>query len=180
MKELIKIVCFLVLVLSVQLINAGAQLDGDHVLQYTERWKDVIIIPITGGPMHSQMESLKTSLLKDRNTLGVSALSDIPSKGKRVASLEWERAGEKESTEVNVLFVSHEFLYTLELNMVVGRSFEKFMDDSSSFLINERSARYLSNDKPPLGTQLKLRYNSSSYEGKVIGILRDYRFRSPD
>lgn len=93
----------------------------------------------------------------------------------------WSRYGYKindENKSAYVYRVDPEYIPLLNLSLVQGRNFdERRVSDSSSVIINEALARDMGWDNP-LEEHLNWREDSIGLGAKVIGVLKDYHFRS--
>ena len=80
---------------------------------------------------------------------------------------------------INNWFVDHDYVQTLEMEIVQGRDFsKKFSTDSSAVVINERLASYYEGD--PIGQELS-NFGDTGEElnvFKVIGVVKDFNFES--
>jgi putative ABC transport system permease protein len=75
----------------------------------------------------------------------------------------------------NMLSVDHDYVETLDLKMVAGRSFNRqFKGDSMSLVINESMLKLLNEKGDPLSILLPI--DGDSLPFKVIGVVKDYHF----
>ena len=83
----------------------------------------------------------------------------------------------EETHQMHLLAVDYDFLKTLRLELVAGRDFSKEFpeDESEAFIINETAARHFGMDSP-IGKRLDV--FSGEKKGRIIGVLKDYHFRS--
>jgi putative ABC transport system permease protein len=76
---------------------------------------------------------------------------------------------------INLTSVTYDFVETLEIEVVRGRSFSRdYGTESGNILINQRLERALGNDSA-LG---KVIHIGSEYEGRIVGVLRDFHMES--
>ena len=117
----------------------------------------------------------------------VSALSDIPTKSTSKVSVAVMGDVESQGTEAYLTFVDYGFLETLKLNIIEGRFFsEAFSRDSTAFIINEELLVRIQKDQSgkgyfsPMGERLGFDYESQKYQGRIIGVIEDYRIHVDD
>lgn len=80
-----------------------------------------------------------------------------------------------ENIPINITSVDFNFIETLKINIIAGRSFAKeFGTERGNLIINERFAELMQVDDP-LGETLQL---GDEYEGKVVGIMQDFHVES--
>ncbi len=75
----------------------------------------------------------------------------------------------------NFLVVDHQYIQTLGIQMVQGRSFESWAD-STGVLINETMVKALQ-EKDPLSAQLDI---TGEFPSPVLGVVKDYHFQDLD
>lgn len=87
------------------------------------------------------------------------------------------REGEsKKSVTMNINWCDYDYLDLLNVKLVKGRNFSKeISSDGENYIINESAARFL-NWNEPLGKELSL---DGKTFGKVIGIVKNYNYKSP-
>ncbi len=115
---------------------------------------------------------MKEELLRLPGVSHVTTASGRPFAG--LSSTIWE--GRDGTKHVDLFFtrVDHEFLETFGMAMTEGRFFSKdFSTDRESYVLNETAVRQMG-FKNPLGEQIEFH----EQKGIVIGIIKDYHFRS--
>lgn len=75
----------------------------------------------------------------------------------------------------NVLIVDFDFITTMDMKMVEGRTFSEEIsgDSCDSFVINESAVRWFGLENP-IGAQL----NTDEIQGKIVGVVKDFNFQS--
>ena len=79
-------------------------------------------------------------------------------------------------TNINFNFVDHDFLSTYDIKLIAGRDFlrEVAADDTTAFLINETAMKDFGwTPEQALGKKVRRRN-----EGKIIGVIKDFNYRS--
>ncbi len=187
MKRFIRTSIFLVFLVIVTLNISCEKLTGDFVFNQAGDWSDVIVVPITADSDRDQIEYFKKAIMRDANIVQVSALSDIPTKSASKVSVVLMDEVESQGTEAYISFVDYDFFGTLHFNLIEGRFFLKdFSSDSSAFIINEELLARIQKNRSgkgylfPMGQELSFDYESQKYQGRIIGVIEDYRIHVVD
>lgn len=139
--------------------------------------EQVIAFPLNGQKSDQRAMQLLRNELQDKpGILSVSAANNILGLGKdgsrstSVLGFEYEGRG----VSTNMLVVDHDYIETLELDLVQGRSFNrKYASDSVAVVINEAMASEL-NEEQVLEKRLILD-DSTAYT--IVGVLENYHFQ---
>ena len=77
------------------------------------------------------------------------------------------------------MLVGYDYFSTLQVDMIDGRAFSKdFASDSASIILNEAAIRE-TGIVDPVDMEFRLLQRDSSYTRlKIIGVAKDYHFRS--
>jgi putative ABC transport system permease protein len=125
---------------------------------------------------YSLRETFRKRLLQDHDILNVAFSAGIP--GKEVPTDTWEIDGIKRV--MNFFLVDQDFLDVMGIEMAEGRAFslsmpgDKAGSDQPGILFNESAVREY-DIKSPVGKMITL---PNLKQGKIIGIVRDFHFRS--
>jgi putative ABC transport system permease protein len=114
-------------------------------------------------------------LLRNPNILHVtSASAQVGVYGiSSITGLEWEGKAPNQDVEISVLSVDYDFLETFGIELTSGRTFSKeIAADSKNFILNELAVKDAGFDSP-LGKRFTFRH-----EGTVIGVVKNFHFRS--
>lgn len=141
--------------------------------------EQVIAFPLNGKRNDQQaLQLVRDELLNKPNVLNVSASNNILGLGKdrsrstSILGFDYKNRG----VETHMLVVDSDYIETLGLNLVEGRSFRKNLEiDSLSVIINESMARQLNEDEV-LNAQLNIDDKLFS----VIGVVSDFNFQNLD
>jgi len=139
--------------------------------------ENIVIIPIKGEVVRSQIERIKESLLMYPDVEYVSAVSNIP--GGRINNNQLSFDEHPESIETSEISVDFGFIETLGLHMVEGRDFSKeFGSDSiSKYILNETAVNELELSSP-IDQLVTWNDDDGLVRGEVIGVIGDYHFES--
>ncbi|TVQ95012.1 MAG: ABC transporter permease [Bacteroidetes bacterium] len=98
--------------------------------------------------------------------------------------LQAERAdGGRSERLFRVMFVTHEFISTMGLDLSVGRDFERSNREDNHFaaIVNESFVREMGWGDDPLGKKIDWGYDENMMPtnfGEVIGVLKDFHYKS--
>jgi putative ABC transport system permease protein len=86
--------------------------------------------------------------------------------------------GDIQKTNLNLYFVDFDFINHYNLKVIAGRSFSKDFptDSTDAMMINESAAASLGYDIP--GEAVGRSFNQWGRKGKVIGVLKDFNYKS--
>ena len=141
-------------------------------LGYTR--EHVISIPIYDSEVYESLDAFKAELLGDPDVLDVSASSFSPGQTIWYQSFRYEGMPEDMNPMIRWIAADFDLLETLELELVSGRDFspEFPTDIAGSYILNEAAASSIGWDEP-LGKRMDI-----VGEGPVIGVIKDFHFRS--
>ncbi len=119
-------------------------------------------------------EVFKTELLKFSDIKSVTATNQHPADVFLADQLEWPGKPPGQQVLIHNIGVDYDFIETMNMEMLKGRSFSKsHSGDSAALIINEEAARVL-NFADPIGQNLQ--WGPSTYT--IIGVVKDFHFRS--
>ncbi|WP_179336717.1 FtsX-like permease family protein [Winogradskyella ludwigii] len=139
----------------------------------------VIAFPLNGQLNDQQAIELLRNKLQDKpNIVSVTASNNILGLGKdgsrSTSILGFEHKGR--GVDTHMLVVDADYVETLDLNIIEGRSFRKNLaSDSLSVIINEAMAKQL-NEDDILASQIDL--DDAVYS--VVGVIKDFNFQELD
>jgi len=136
--------------------------------------KDNTIVINRQGNLLDNYKVIKQEIELDPNITGVTSVRQIPTKFTlQTPAIDWKGKGE-ESVSMTISLVEENFIDVMGINLIEGRNFSEFSrTDSSNFIINETTARLIS-DASPLGMKIKM----WGKEGEIMGIVKDFHFKS--
>ncbi|SDB48917.1 ABC-type transport system, involved in lipoprotein release, permease component [Flavobacteriaceae bacterium MAR_2010_188] len=142
--------------------------------------EQVLSVPLNGKQDDATvMRLLRNELANDINILSVSASNNSLGLGKDksrgTSQIGFDYEGR--NIETNILMVDYDYVETLNLEILQGRSFNRnYATDSLAIIVNESMARQLSKDDP-LSKQIIM---DDSLNFAVIGVIKDYNFQDLD
>ncbi len=141
----------------------------------------ILVLPLNDGTVREKYDVFKNTLLKQREILGVAASSTIPGKTVPANLVRPEGTHQNEGQVMQMLFVGHDFIQTLGMDLVIGRDFSTDFpsDEQEAFIINEEAARKFG-WQAPLGKKIDWMNpttNALIKSGKVIGVVKDFHIQ---
>ncbi len=139
--------------------------------------KEQVLVLTTGRLEEGQSQLLKDELLGHVNIDRVTAASGLP--GGQVEKMHVAPEGNDETIPVQMLWVDHDFVETLGIEIAEGRDFsETFSTDATAaYLINEEAVKAF-NFANPLSKSLTWKYAGGQREGVVVGVVEDFHSAS--
>ncbi|MGD8778410.1 MAG: ABC transporter permease [Ignavibacteria bacterium] len=146
--------------------------------------EQVLIIPVQEQNLRQNPEPLKNRMLLIPGVKKVAAAALLP--GGPVGKTQYRLNTTSEYETISQLWVDHDFIKTLNFQLVAGRDFSKEFntDSDNAFIINEEAARQFgwSNYSDAVGKHFEFQGNHSSgksgKEGIIIGVVKDFHFTS--
>jgi putative ABC transport system permease protein len=139
----------------------------------------VLVIPTNGDTaVVKYLDAIKNELTQVNGVRAVAGSSTVP--GQQTTNLYSEiemTDGKMSPTNINFNFVDHDFLSTYDIKLLAGRDFLREMkaDDTTAFLINETAVKDFGwTPEEAIGKKV-LR---GRYPGKIIGVMKDFNYRS--
>ncbi len=122
------------------------------------------------GDLSKRLETYKTELSRIPEITAVSAASGNPiNYGRSTSSASWEGKDPTEGYEVKVILSDEDFIETMGMEMLSGRSFSKQLTDSTNFIINEAASKLIGFDDP-----LEKDLSFWGIDGKIIGVVKNF------
>ncbi len=139
--------------------------------------KDQVIAFPLNGKNNSQraMQLLRNELQDKPGIVNISAANNILGLGKdgststSVLGFDYEGRG----IRTNMLVVDHDYIETLELEILEGRTFNRQYVDSLSVVVNEAMVKEI-NEESALDKQLII---DDSLHFTIVGVIKDYNFQ---
>ena len=138
--------------------------------------KDHLFTIIMQEEVRDRYFPLKTELIKIPGVKNVSnSYSPLLWKNTAISGLDWEGNEDEIEVEFWIDFVDQNYLETLDIELIKGRSFSEtiFSGSISTCMINEEAVKQMGLDSP-VGKWIE--YNDKHVE--ITGIMKNYNFRS--
>ena len=135
--------------------------------------KEHIITVKLNGNLKDKFDSVKEELLREAYIVNAAASSRLLTNAiDWVGDFNWEgKENREERLSFSYATVGYDFIETLGMQIVQGRSFSKDRPKkpNEEFIINEAAARFMNLDMP-VGTKAN--------NGTIIGVVKDYNYQS--
>ncbi len=137
----------------------------------------VVVVTIQRNADVKKLDAFKTSLTNTPGVLSVAAASTIPSTTIPVNLVHEESADKNRSMQM--LFVDHDFVKTMQMNLLAGRNFSKSYstDDAEGFIINNEAVKQLGWQTPKNAIGKSFQWvmpDTVLKNGKIIGVVEDF------
>lgn len=137
-----------------------------------------LIVNLTGLDVVLKYQQIKAELMKNSHILGVTATSQMISVGQNVSTngaMVDNKDGVPELTTYSNIQTDDNFLQVMGMQLASGRDFSRLLitDIGRSFVVNETMAKNRG-WKEPLGRRIQ----AGQGGGKVIGVVKDFHFKS--
>ena len=135
----------------------------------------IVVLPLRDPGIRRNIQVTKTELLNNPAILKISLSNSLPN---NIDS--WQSIPTSVVKESGAMFrtqIDYDFLELYGIDLIEGRNFSRDFpsDEKSAVIINETAAKTLGIESP-LGKDFE--YHSSRKNKKIIGIVKDFNFRS--
>jgi putative ABC transport system permease protein len=138
----------------------------------------MLVVPTNGDTaIVKYLDAVKNELKNVNGVRAVTGSSQVPGQSANNLYTEIEmKDGKMSPTNINFNFVDHDFLSAYEIKLLAGRDFlrESRADDTTAYLINETAVKDFGwTPEEAIGKKVRGRY-----QGKIIGVMKDFNYRS--
>jgi putative ABC transport system permease protein len=160
----ILIACSLVVYKQIQFIrNKNVGYNRDSVLSFGLR-----------GNMRQEFAAFKNEAQQLPGILSIAKADQSPVQvNNQNSSLKWPGKPDDNQQFFRTVCVDYDYLETLGLELTDGRFFKKEFNDTSNFILTQRSVEVMGL-QDPIGVEL----DQWGFKGKVVGIVNDFHSRS--
>lgn len=147
----------------------------DQSLGFTD--DQVVVMNIRSDAMRQQLGAFKASLAQNPRVRAASVGGSVPGYGRPNTPGVWtEGMTREDATQTYTILVDEDYVETLELEVVEGRSFDaaRGTDEGHAYLVNEAFVRAWG-DANLVGKRLN---TGMQDEGEVIGVVKDYHWQA--
>lgn len=144
--------------------NARLGWDKEHLLY----------IPLRAD-IRKSYDSLKQEMLKSAQILGVSGTWHMPTyMGSNSGGAQWEDKDPQQQVLIGFNFVDFDFIETLKIEIVEGRSFSKeFSSDlSKTFIVNEEVEKIMGRE-----SVVGEKFSFVGVDGTIIGVMKNFHYQ---
>jgi putative ABC transport system permease protein len=139
---------------------------------------NMLVLPTNGDTsIVKHLEAVKNELKRVKGVRAVAGSANVPGQSANNFYTEIEMAdGKMSPTNINFNFADHDFVSTYDIKLLAGRNFlrEVKADDTTAYLINETAVKDFGwTPEEAIGKAVQRRY-----KGKIIGVMKDFHYRS--
>ncbi len=154
------------------------QLDYIHNARLGFEEEHIVVVPTRNLAVRRQHQTIRSELLQNPSITQVTFATNFPGEipSMPIMQIVPEGTRREEAKLMSVFAVDRDFIGTLGIELVAGRSFSaEFASDSSAFILNEAAAAALGLNEP-LGKTVEIA--GFNRRGQVVGIAKDFNFNS--
>lgn len=149
--------------------------------------EQIMFFPMRGQDMFNNYETFKQELLKSHSIPSVSIGYGFPGDATAGDDIIVPKDGEQIHHSVTQLMVDFDYINTLDVKLIAGRSFSRDFktDAGQAFMINETAVRDLGYGTPEKALGQPLLWKTwdesrpdSLKAGKIIGVVKDFHYKS--
>ena len=138
----------------------------------------IITVPTNGDTaIVNYLDAVKNELKQVPRVVSVAGSTSTPGQSANNNFTRIEMTdGKMSPTNINFIYTDHDFLTTYEIKLLAGRDFQRDVksDDTTAFLINETAMKDFGwTPEQAIGKKVQGRYL-----GKIIGVMKDFHYRS--
>lgn len=139
--------------------------------------EQVIVLPLVDPPARFNYMAYKTKLLQNPDVSYVSAANSVPGGLIGIGLIHPEGIPAGENISIEQVFIEHDFIKTLGIEIVQGRDFSLSFptDTMEAFIINEKAVNQLGWTDSPIGKRIQM---GNFKDGRVIGVVKNFHVRS--
>jgi len=141
--------------------------------------EQVVVVPVQSEAALQQTEVLKAELLRVPGVTTVGFSSRKPGMGAWGTGMRQEGQSEDDGIGIKYMFIDHDYLSTLDIELLAGRNFskEQLADEDGSVILNERGVYDLgwSSPQEAIGEYVVAGDDSRV---QVIGVIRNFHFQT--
>ena len=128
-----------------------------------------------GNMMRNNPGSFKSEIMNHHSINSVAMSSNLPGERFSVEDIRQESIPEDvEIPPIRYLRVDKDFIETLGIEIVEGKSFADWTSENPAFILNEKALKSIQLDEP-IG---KIASNFRGTEAEIVGIAKDFNFAS--
>lgn len=171
----VQFVIAIILISGTLVLQGQLQFMRDKDLGYNK--EQVISIPLNGKKdSYRVIDLLREELQNNPNILEVTGADNNLGRGRdgSLSTSKWGFDYKQRGVTTNILTVDHDYLKTLDIELLSGRTFSpEFKADSLSLVINQAMVKEL-NETDPISVKIMM---DDSIAYTVIGVIKDFNFQ---
>ncbi len=146
--------------------------------------ENLVVLTIRDTSGVKNLQAFKDELKKYPQIINAGTTSSVPGQGHGIIVHLFEtNDGSMEEKGINFVFVDHDYLETMDMKIINGRSYNRDLqtDAEESVLINEACVGVLGWGDDPIGKKLGFGADldgGATLNTKVIGVIKDFHYAS--
>jgi putative ABC transport system permease protein len=141
--------------------------------------EQVLVVTLPKNSEAEKLAALKTSLSNNSRITSASAASTLPGVIIPVNMVHTENTNPGQNASMQMLFVDEDFVRTMQMKIVAGRSFSKKFatDENEGFILNEEAVKQSGWQTPEQAIGKKFEWvmpDRVLKSGKIIGVVKDF------
>jgi len=119
-------------------------------------------------------ELLKERLLNYPEISDVTVLSHELTDVVHMTRVTWEGKNDEDVVPMNIMFVDHDFIPTMQMELIKGKDFKRVVEGDSmvSYIVNETAVKLLGFTDP-----IGKRFSTGRLKGYITGVVKDFNFQ---
>jgi putative ABC transport system permease protein len=128
------------------------------------------------GDVSPKFETFRNRLMESEGIESVTASTQLPIEiGNSSSNMSWEGKDPNEDILFSTLDVDYDFISTMKMRMVEGRSFDRStIADTMNYIVNQKAAEKFGFKNGTAGQELTM----WDRKGKIVGVVEDFNFSS--
>jgi len=138
--------------------------------------EQIITLPVRGGSVRRNIQSIKTELLQHSDIIAVSTSGRLPNNIDTFTSRDWTGRNPDEPIPIYYNTAGYDFIDLFGIQIVQGRNFSRDFpsDEAGAFLVNETAVK-VAEWESPIGRKFT---HWSGQTGKIVGVIKDFHIHS--
>ncbi len=138
--------------------------------------EQIITLPVRGGSVRQNIQSIKTELLKNSDIVAVSTSGRLPNDIDTFTSRNWTGRDLEEPIPIYYNTADYDFIDLFGIQIVQGRAFSRDFpsDETGAFLVNETAVK-VAEWESAIGRKFT---HWSGESGRIVGVMKDFHLKS--
>jgi putative ABC transport system permease protein len=139
----------------------------------------IFLVSVPSNSDGTKLETFKAALLQQKGIVAAAASSTVPNTQIPVNLIHKEGTDEKKQESMQMLFVDHDFVPTMQMQLIAGRNFTKSFstDVTEGFILNREAVKQAGWKSPEAAIGKLFQWvmpDTVLKNGKVVGIVEDF------
>lgn len=144
---------------------------------------NLLVVPVDTKEITQTYDSFKEELLSKPNIFQDVSSASVLTTSHMYEAASMKKQGDSDARFIIYMSINYDFIQTLKLDLLAGRSFSKEYTDTAHvrYILNETALKNLGWQDPEdaIGEPVELLLNTGNNKtGEIIGIVKDFHFKS--